>query len=115
MQHESSRDFLSTRSTLRGHQVFVDFRLLDERVQNVQDAVAAPDLCHHTRIHFSFRNVSVNWTHLAAISQHHQLFLVLLRWTRAPHAEALELIDELVDDVPEPLIWEFELDGTLRV
>lgn len=42
-------------------------------------------------------------TYLAAIGQHDQFFLCLGLDFCTPHVEGLELVDELVDDVPQPL------------
>jgi hypothetical protein len=59
--------------------MFIDLRLLDKGVENVQDRVGTPDL---------------------ALGKHIQLLLRLVLDLGAPHAEGLELIDELVDNVP---------------
>ena len=41
---ENSRDFLCTLPFLESNQVLIDLRFLDEGVENVQNAVRAPNL-----------------------------------------------------------------------
>lgn len=47
-------------------------------------------------------------TCLATIRQHDQFLLSLGFHSRAPNVERLELIDKLVDDVPQPLFGELK-------
>jgi hypothetical protein len=54
-------------------------------------------------------------TDLAGLGEHAELLLRLRLDLGAPDAEGLELVDELVDDVPEPLLRELELHGAFRV
>ena len=54
-------------------------------------------------------------THLATVGQHHKFLLVLLSRTCAPDAEALELIDKFIYDIPEPLIRKLELNRAIGV
>jgi hypothetical protein len=75
--------------------MFVHRTLLDQGVQHVQDAVAAPDLVR--------------------VREHRELVLGLRLRLGAPDTEGLELIDELVDDVPEPLFGQLQVDGAFRV
>lgn len=75
--------------------MFVDPRLLDEGVQDVKDAVRTP--------------------HLARIAEPLQLLVGFRFGFGAPDAERLELVDKLVDDVPQPLFGQFQCDGTVGV
>lgn len=70
-------------------------RLLDQRVQHVQHTVRTP--------------------HLAGISEQLDFFVGFGFDFRPPDAEGLELVDEFVDDVPEPLFGEFESYRAVRV
>ena len=71
---------------LHGRQLLADLRPLDERVQDVEHAVAAPRV----------------WV----VAQERNLLLVvaLLGHALAVAAEAVELVDELVDDIPGPVV-----------
>jgi hypothetical protein len=51
----------------------------------------------------------------AALGEHDELVVGLGFYFRPPGAKHLELVDELVDDVPQPLLRELELYGSLRV
>jgi hypothetical protein len=95
MKASDSRNLLLTLPLLYGHQMFVHRTLLDQGVQHVQDAVAAPDLVR--------------------VREHSELVLGLRLGLGTPDTEGLKLVDKLVDDVPEPLFRELEVDGTFRV
>jgi hypothetical protein len=103
-------------AALHGGQLLADLRPLDERVQDVEHAVAAP-------------GVGVVPQELYLL-----LIVVLERGLLAVAAEAVELVDELVDYVPGPVvlpcvspasplpqhvchpyIWDFQIDGALGV
>lgn len=73
-------------AALHGAELLADLRALDQRVQDVEDAVAAPCV----------------WV----LAQQRDLVLVvvLLGDALAVAAEAVELVDELVDDVPGPVV-----------
>ena len=47
-------------------------------------------------------------TCLATVGQHDQFLLSLGFHSRAPNVEGLELIDKLVDDIPQPLFGELK-------
>ena len=72
-------------AALDGSKLLVHLRALDERVQHVEHAVAAPGL--------------------GVLSQDRDLLLVvgLAGDILAVGAEAVELVDELVDDIPCPV------------
>lgn len=78
-------------AALHGRELLADLRALDERVEDVEDAVAAPCV----------------WV---LAQQGNLLFVVaLLGDALAVAAEAVELVDELVDDVPGPVVLSAEL------
>jgi len=51
---------------------------------------------------------NIQATCLATISQHDQFLLSLGFHSRAPNVEGLELIDKLVDNIPQPLFGELK-------
>ncbi|KAJ8104962.1 hypothetical protein OPT61_g10469 [Boeremia exigua] len=73
-------------AALHSGQLLVDLRALDQRVQDVEDAVAAPGV--------------------GVLAQQRNLLgvVVLQGDLLAVAAEAVELVDELVDDVPGPVV-----------
>ena len=73
-------------AALHGCQLLVDLRALDERVEDVEDAVAAPGV-----------GVLAQQLDLVRV-------VVLQGDLLAVAAEAVELVDELVDDVPGPVV-----------
>lgn len=56
---------------------------------------------------------NIQATCLATISQHDQLLLGLGFHPRAPNVEGLELIDKLVDDIPQPLFGKLKWDRSI--
>jgi hypothetical protein len=56
---------------------------------------------------------NIQATCLATISQHDQFLLSLGFHPRAPNVEGLELIDKLVDDIPQPLFGELKWYGSV--
>ena len=82
LQHDS-RDFLCTLSFARGDEIRVDFALLDERVQHVEDRVRAP---HLSGVRIGQESALLSVGAVGKLS--------------APNAEGLELIYELVDYIP---------------
>jgi hypothetical protein len=73
-------------AALHGAQLLADLRALDQRVQHVEHAVAAP--------------------RVGVLAQQGELLLVVVLQCDllAVVAEAVELVDELVDDVPGPIV-----------
>lgn len=69
-----------------GFQLLVDLRALDERVENVEDGVAAPGVL------VFFEEVGVVGGGLGA------------RDAIAVPAEGFELVDEFIDDIPGPVV-----------
>ena len=69
-------------------QLSVDVALIDKAVQDVEYRVDVPDL--------------------RALLQHLDLRLALLAQLGAELRERLELVDELVDDLPQPLVGQLE-------
>lgn len=65
-----------------GLEPFVDVAFLNEGVEDVEDAVAAPSL------------------RTTLGSEHRELVVGLGGWSRSEEGKGLELVDELVDDVP---------------
>ena len=88
-------DLLGALAGLLGTELLVDLRLLHERIEDVQDRVARPDL--------------------AGLSEHVELLLSLVLGAGAPLSKRLELVDELVEHVPEPLDREVKGNGAVRV
>lgn len=86
----------------------VDLRFLYEGVQDVEDAIRAP---HLHRSALDTRVEMQNEVHLAPIGEQRELVVRLRLDLRAPDAERLELVYELVHYVPEPLFGELERDG----
>jgi len=78
-----------------GHKLLLDPGLLDERVEDVEDRVDVPDV----------------WVVLEPLDLLPRLGLEL----GAVLAEGLELVNELINNVPEPLVRELKLDGGVRV
>jgi hypothetical protein len=91
----NSRNFLRSRPVLLRDQLLIDLRLLNQRVQDVQHGVTTPDL--------------------RVLSKHGELVLGLVLDDRAPLSERLELVNEFVEHVPEPLDREIEGDRLFRV
>jgi hypothetical protein len=118
---EHARDLSSRLALAEGRDVLVDLGFLDEGVENVEHAVRAPYLLSMPSCnkHRAFSVMEPNWTgdgsHLAALGEHDQLVFRFTFGLGSPDAEGLELIDELVDDVPEPLFGELEGDRGGRV
>lgn len=52
---------------------------------------------------------------MARVREQYELLICLRLGLRAPDAERLVLVDELVDDVPQPLFRQLERDGAVRV
>jgi hypothetical protein len=75
--------------------LFIDARLLNQRVQDIEDTVAAPNL-------------------RVVAKQSDFLFGTVLDSVSAV-AERLELIDELINDIPKPLVGKFKVDREIRV
>jgi hypothetical protein len=75
--------------------MLIDPALLDERVEDVEDGVGRPDL--------------------ACLSEGEDFLIGAGLDAGAPDTEGLELVDEFVDDVPEPLFGEGEGDGVFGV
>ena len=71
-----------------GLEPFIDMALLDEAVEYVEDAVAAPHLCA------AFR------------TGHRELVVRLAGGVGSEERKRLELVYELVDDIPQPLCRE---------
>jgi hypothetical protein len=94
-QNQDSRNFLRGRSVLLGDQLLIDLRLLDQRVQDVQHGITTPDL--------------------RVLGEHGELVFRLVLDDRTPLSKGLELVDKLVEHVPEPLDGEVERDGLFRV
>ena len=80
-----------------GLEPFVDVALLDEGVEDVEDAVAAPRLC------------------AAFGTEHRELVVRLGGGPRSEERKGLELVDELVDDIPQPLGRERERHRPVRI
>ena len=70
------RNFLRSRPVLLRNQLLIDLRLLNQRIQDVQDRVTTPDL--------------------RVLSEHGELVLGLVLDDRPPLRERLELIDEFI-------------------
>jgi hypothetical protein len=75
--------------------LLVDARLLNQRIQDVEDTVAAPDL--------------------RVITKQSNFFLGAVLDSVSAVAEGLELINELINDIPKPLVGKFEVDREIRV
>lgn len=82
-------------SVLGDQKLLGDAGLLDQRVKDVQHTVAAPDL--------------------RVVAKESELLLGLVLDAVAVVAEGLELVDELVNDIPEPLVGELQSNWSLRV
>ena len=54
-------------------------------------------------------------TYRPALAEHDEFIFCFVFDFGSPRAEDLVLIDELIDNVPEPLFWKFEFDGAIRV
>jgi hypothetical protein len=80
-----------------GLEPLVDVALLDEGVEDVEDAVAAPRLC------------------TAFGTEHRELVVGLGGGSRSEERKGLELVDELVDDIPQPLGREREGHRPIRI
>ena len=80
-----------------GLEPFVDVALLDERIEDVENAVAAPRLC------------------AAFGTQHGEFVVCLVRGSRSEEGKGLELVDELVNDIPQPLRREGEGNRPVRI
>lgn len=80
-----------------GFEPFVDVALLDEGVEDVEDAVATPSL-------------STTFG-----TEHRKLVVRLGRWSRSKECKGLKLVDELVDDIPQPLCREREGNRSVRI
>lgn len=72
--------------TLHGSELLGDLRALDQRVQDVEDAVAAPGV--------------------GVLAQDRNLLLIvgLSRDSASVRAERVELVDELINDIPGPVV-----------
>merc|ERR1712126_343691 len=73
----------------------IDVALFDEGMEDVENRVDVPD-----------GRVSPNVRDVARLQ---------LRQVRPEETKRLELVDELVDDVPEPLVRQFPVDGPVVV
>jgi hypothetical protein len=82
-------------SVLVDKKLFVDTRLLNQRVQDVENTVAAPNLRVITK-------------------QSNLLFRTVLNSVSAV-AERLELVDEFINDVPQPLVGKFKVDREVGI
>jgi hypothetical protein len=91
---EDSRYLLLTLPFLNGDKVLNNPALLHKRIQHVEYRIAAPNLRAAIVRRFILRS-----------KESYFLFSLLLGFG-APDREGLELIDEFVDDIPEPLVWQ---------
>ena len=82
---------------LDGSKLLVHLRALDERVQDVQDTVATPSL--------------------GIISQRLYLLVALCLFghTLPVGAKAVELVDELIDDIPSPVVLKAQSISLVRI
>ena len=80
-----------------GPEPFVDVAFLDEGVEDIEDAVAAPGLG------------------TAFGAEHRELVVRFCRGTRSEERKGLKLVDEFIDDVPQPLCREREGHGSVRI
>lgn len=88
-------NLLGTLASLLSLKLLVDLGLLHQRVQDVQDRVARPDL--------------------GCLGKHVELLLRLVLGVGAPLGKGLELVDKLVEHVPQPLDGEVKRDWSVRV
>jgi len=56
-----------------------------------------------------------NKTYRTTLAKHDEFVFCFVFDFGSPGAEDLVLIDEFIDDVPEPLFWKFKFDGAIRV
>lgn len=80
-----------------GLEPFVDVAFLNEGVEDVENAVAAPSLG------------------AAFGTEHRELVVRLDRGPRSEERKGLELVDEFVDDIPQPLGGEREGYRPVRI
>jgi len=95
MHAELSSHALRFSSGGKNLELRIDVALFDEGVEDVENRVDVPD-----------GRVSPNVGDVARLE---------LRQVRPEETERLELVDELVDDVPEPLVGQFPVDGPVVV
>jgi hypothetical protein len=68
---------------------------LDQGVQDIENTVAAPDL--------------------RVVTKHSNLLFRAVLNSISAIAERLELVDELINDIPQPLVWKFKVNGKVRI
>lgn len=88
-------NLLGALALLLSTELLVDLRLLDKRVEDVEDRVARPNL--------------------RRLGEHVELVLRLVLGVGTPLGERLELVHKLVKHVPEPLDGQVEGNGAVRV